>query len=95
MWFLHIFQVKDTSIHQRKCLFSSDLQLDAYRHYSYSACDVQCRQKAQLKVCNCNHHLMPEACMLPLDLFIIELKYSICSTKSLLQLNWFILFEQT
>lgn len=56
---LLLFQVKDVSIRQRKCRFSDESDLNVYRYYSYSACCVQCRKDAQLKICNCAHHLMP------------------------------------
>ncbi|EFA08448.1 sodium channel protein Nach [Tribolium castaneum] len=52
-------EVKDVSIRQRKCRFSDESDLNVYRYYSYSACCVQCRKDAQLKICNCAHHLMP------------------------------------
>ncbi|KAJ8954260.1 hypothetical protein NQ318_005856 [Aromia moschata] len=52
-------EVQYVSINQRKCRFSHESDLDVYRHYSYSACCVQCRKDAQLKKCGCSHHLMP------------------------------------
>ncbi|KAL3270747.1 hypothetical protein HHI36_021272 [Cryptolaemus montrouzieri] len=52
-------EVKDVSVEQRKCKFTYENDLGIYRHYSYSACCVHCRKNAQLKVCGCVHHLMP------------------------------------
>ncbi|XP_049825098.1 sodium channel protein Nach [Aethina tumida] len=52
-------EVKDVSIQQRKCRFTEETDLDVYPYYSYSACCVQCRKDAQLRICSCAHHLMP------------------------------------
>ncbi|XP_072379246.1 sodium channel protein Nach [Diabrotica undecimpunctata] len=52
-------EVKYVSIDQRKCRFPDESDLDVSRYYSYSACCVQCRKKAQLEKCGCIHHLMP------------------------------------
>ncbi|KAJ3650977.1 hypothetical protein Zmor_017048 [Zophobas morio] len=52
-------EVKDVSIRQRKCRFNDESDLDVYRYYSYSACCVQCRKDAQMRICGCAHHLMP------------------------------------
>ncbi|XP_044763116.1 sodium channel protein Nach [Coccinella septempunctata] len=52
-------EVKDVSIEQRKCRFTYESPLEVHDHYSYSACCVDCRKKAQLEMCGCVHHLMP------------------------------------
>ncbi|RZC35102.1 degenerin del-1 [Asbolus verrucosus] len=52
-------EVRDVSVRQRKCRFSDETDLDVYPHYSYSACCVQCRKDAQIRTCDCAHHLMP------------------------------------
>lgn len=50
---------RDVSIRQRNCRFTDENPLDVHRHYSYSACSVQCRKREQLRTCNCTSHLMP------------------------------------
>lgn len=30
-----------------------------YRYYSPSTCSVECASRAQMRLCNCTHHLMP------------------------------------
>lgn len=54
-------EVKDVSIEQRNCRFMEESDLEVYSYYSYSACSVQCRKDAQLKICNCSHHLIPNS----------------------------------
>ncbi|GBP65403.1 Sodium channel protein Nach [Eumeta japonica] len=44
---------------KRKCRYTDENPLQVYRHYSYSACTVQCRKEAQLKHCNCTNFFMP------------------------------------
>lgn len=53
--------MREVSVSQRNCRYGEDNYLNVYRHYSYSACSVQCRKDAQLRLCNCTHHLMPNA----------------------------------
>lgn len=45
--------------HKRKCRYIDENFLEVYRHYSYTACTVQCRRDAQLKLCNCSNYLIP------------------------------------
>lgn len=52
-------ETRSVSIEQRNCRFSNENPLDVYKHYSYSACSVQCRKDKQMKICNCTSHLMP------------------------------------
>lgn len=52
-------QTRSVSVAQRSCRFRDENWLDVHRHYSYSACSVQCRKDRQLAVCNCTSHLMP------------------------------------
>ncbi|KAK9892744.1 hypothetical protein WA026_021936 [Henosepilachna vigintioctopunctata] len=54
-------EVKDVSVEQRNCKFTSENNLGIYDHYSYSACCVHCRKNAQLSVCGCIHHQVPNA----------------------------------
>lgn len=56
-----LIQVKDVSIAQRNCRYPDESNLDVYRYYSYSTCNVQCRKDAQMNTCNCTHHFMPNA----------------------------------
>lgn len=44
---------------KRKCRYTDENFLQVYRHYSYSACTVQCRKEAQLRLCNCTNYFMP------------------------------------
>ncbi|KAG7308674.1 hypothetical protein JYU34_005896 [Plutella xylostella] len=44
---------------KRKCRYHDENFLEVYRHYSYSACTVQCRKEAQLRLCNCTNFFMP------------------------------------
>nr|XP_021207520.2 sodium channel protein Nach-like [Bombyx mori] len=45
----------------RQCRFSDETpeNILAFKHYSYSVCITQCRIDAQLRMCNCTHHLSP------------------------------------
>lgn len=53
----------DVPISVRSCRFYWELNIlgdDAlYDYYSYSTCTVECARLAQIKHCNCTHHLMP------------------------------------
>ncbi|XP_014294534.1 sodium channel protein Nach isoform X1 [Halyomorpha halys] len=53
--------VRDLSVHQRKCRFPDENYLESSYKYSYSACVVECRRKEQLRICNCTSHLMPNS----------------------------------
>lgn len=54
---------RELPIETRKCRFYWELTnagIEAlYNHYSHSTCTVECSRFAQLKFCNCTHHLMP------------------------------------
>lgn len=52
-------EVRDVPWEQRRCLYPDEGALKLYRHYSYSACVVECRQRAALQLCNCSSHLLP------------------------------------
>ncbi|KAL1130441.1 hypothetical protein AAG570_011689 [Ranatra chinensis] len=52
--------LKYVPVEQRNCRFPNENILKSYRYYSYSACVVDCRAKAQIKLCNCTHHFMPK-----------------------------------
>lgn len=45
----------------RQCRFPDEVPESyiAFQQYSYSVCIIQCRIEAQLKLCNCTHHLSP------------------------------------
>ncbi|XP_023702655.1 sodium channel protein Nach [Cryptotermes secundus] len=44
---------------KRKCLFPWEGYPGYYSHYSYSACIVECRRRAEMDLCNCTRHLLP------------------------------------
>ncbi|KAJ2949047.1 hypothetical protein O0L34_g5987 [Tuta absoluta] len=50
--------VEETFPGQRACYFHNENKDGVYPYYSYSACTVLCRKKAQLKICNCTDHFM-------------------------------------
>ncbi|XP_049873456.1 sodium channel protein Nach-like [Pectinophora gossypiella] len=50
--------VTETTPEQRACFFHHENEKGLYPHYSYSACTVLCRKKAQLDICQCNDHFM-------------------------------------
>nr|XP_026492257.1 sodium channel protein Nach [Vanessa tameamea] len=50
--------VVETTPHQRACRFHDENDNGLYPHYSYSACNVLCRKRAQMELCQCNDHFM-------------------------------------
>ncbi|KAJ0176653.1 hypothetical protein K1T71_007832 [Dendrolimus kikuchii] len=44
---------------KRKCRYNDENFLQVYPYYSYTACTVECRKDAQLRLCNCTSHFMP------------------------------------
>lgn len=54
-------EVALTSPEVRRCRFVDEVPANflAYHKYSYSVCITQCRIEAQLKLCNCTHHMSP------------------------------------
>lgn len=46
----------------RQCRFLEELPEDikAFKYYSYSVCITECRIRAQIKLCNCTHHVSPK-----------------------------------
>ncbi|XP_046965567.1 pickpocket protein 28-like [Vanessa cardui] len=44
---------------KRKCRYADENILHVYPYYSYTACTVQCRKNAQLRLCNCTNFFMP------------------------------------
>ncbi|XP_058826226.1 sodium channel protein Nach-like [Topomyia yanbarensis] len=54
--------VQDIPISRRDCRFPWEILNEStqlYDSYSYSSCGVECFMAAQIKFCNCTHHLMP------------------------------------
>lgn len=55
--------VAAVALHRRMCRFLGELAnvgVEAlYDVYSHSTCTVECSRRAQLRLCNCTHHLMP------------------------------------
>lgn len=54
--------IRTVPIAQRKCRFYWESMHSGveslFRYYSHSTCTVECSRFAQLKYCNCTHHLM-------------------------------------
>ncbi|CAB3261418.1 unnamed protein product [Arctia plantaginis] len=50
--------ITETTAKQRACRFHHENEGGLYPQYSYSACTVLCRKRAQLKMCQCNDHFM-------------------------------------
>lgn len=50
--------LKEVAIKQRNCRFPNENNLRVYNVYSNSACIVNCRAEAQLKLCNCTPHYL-------------------------------------
>lgn len=69
--------MRDVAIENRKCRYSDENTLEVYKRYSYSACIVQCRKDAMLRICNCTHHLMPNTGKLNDPTLIANLSYNI------------------
>ncbi|XP_045448255.1 sodium channel protein Nach-like [Melitaea cinxia] len=44
---------------KRKCRYINENILNVYPYYSYTACTVQCRKNAQMRLCNCTNFFMP------------------------------------
>ncbi|XP_041979423.1 uncharacterized protein LOC121733272 [Aricia agestis] len=44
---------------KRKCRYTDENILQVYPYYSYTACTVQCRKDAQVRMCNCASYFMP------------------------------------
>ncbi|KAL0883199.1 hypothetical protein ABMA27_016636 [Loxostege sticticalis] len=50
--------VVETTTKQRACRFHDENEEGLYPYYSYSACTVLCRKRAQMESCQCNDHYM-------------------------------------
>lgn len=48
--------VKDLSVHQRKCKFSNDGGLKTWPVYAPTMCVIECRMKVIQDKCNCRPH---------------------------------------
>ncbi|XP_075978336.1 sodium channel protein Nach-like [Anticarsia gemmatalis] len=51
--------ITETTTEQRACRFHDENADGLYPKYSYSACTVLCRKRAQLNKCKCNDHFIP------------------------------------
>jgi hypothetical protein len=49
----------------RKCHFPWEGHPGYYFRYSYSACIVECRRRAEMALCNCTRHLLPYTGKMP------------------------------
>lgn len=73
-------------ISQRRCRFSWENDRDAvYDLYSFSTCQTNCYNKAQVKLCNCTHHLMPRNSRL--DIPECDCKGLICLTEHFMKIS--------
>jgi hypothetical protein len=52
--------VRKVDAEKRKCHFPWEGHSGYYPHYSYSACVVECRRRAEVALCNCSRHLLPD-----------------------------------
>ena len=50
--------ITETTPKQRACRFHDENDDGLYPHYSYSACNILCRKRAQMEICQCNDHFM-------------------------------------
>jgi hypothetical protein len=53
--------VREVGADKRNCHFPWEQRTDHYPQYSYSACIVECRRRAEMALCNCTTHLLPRA----------------------------------
>ena len=51
--------VREIETKKRNCNFPREGNAGYYSHYSYSACIVGCRRRAEMALCNCTRHLLP------------------------------------
>lgn len=71
-------------ISQRRCRFSWENDLDAvYDLYSFSTCQTNCYNKAQVNFCNCTHHLMPRNPRFP----VCDFNGLICLTEHFMKIS--------
>ncbi|GLV44091.1 pickpocket 13 [Carabus blaptoides fortunei] len=58
-------EVRQVPVRKRGCRFPDEPppELKVHNFYSYSTCVVQCHADAQMRFCNCTHHLMPNSRM--------------------------------
>ncbi|BES96242.1 Amiloride-sensitive sodium channel [Nesidiocoris tenuis] len=54
-------EVRQLSVNRRKCRFPDENDLKSADFYSYSACILDCRRKAQMYLCNCTSHFTPKS----------------------------------
>jgi acid-sensing ion channel, other len=52
-------EARDVSVVQRNCRFPEENYVEVHKYYSFSACSVQCRKDEQVRLCDCNSHVMP------------------------------------
>ena len=57
--------VRKVEAKKRNCNFPWEGNAGYYSHYSYSACIVGCRRRAEMALCNCTRHLLPYTGKLP------------------------------
>ncbi|XP_070504614.1 sodium channel protein Nach-like [Chironomus tepperi] len=74
-------------ISQRRCRFSWEWEsLDSvFDLYSFSTCQTNCYNKAQINFCNCTHHLMPRNPRLGIP--ECDFKGLICLTENFMKIS--------
>ncbi|KAG5670156.1 hypothetical protein PVAND_000437 [Polypedilum vanderplanki] len=83
--------INDDTVHtipisQRRCRFSHENEPNAlYDLYSFSTCQTNCYNLAQVKLCNCTHHLMPRNPRL--NIKECDFKGLICLTEHFMKIS--------
>ena len=73
-------------ISQRRCRFSwENDHKSVYNLYSFSTCQTNCYNLAQVAICNCTHHLMPR--VPKLNISQCDFKGLVCLTEHFVQLS--------
>jgi len=71
---------------QRRCRFSQENDVDSvYDLYSFSTCQTNCYNQAQVNFCNCTHHLMPRSPRLNIP--VCNFKGLICLTENFMKIS--------
>ncbi|XP_047503898.1 pickpocket protein 28-like [Pieris napi] len=74
---------------KRKCRYTDENNIEVYPYYSYTACTVQCRKDAQLRLCNCTNFYMPNVEEhLKCNMTGVICLYNNLNTLSVLKARW-------
>lgn len=78
--------VSKLSMSQRRCRFSWEKEpVSVYPLYSFSNCQTNCYNRAQMSFCNCTHHLMPR--LASLNNPECDFKGLVCLTDNFMQIS--------